>query len=379
MPTSHVKYHYVDNEAALVGMVAACRAHAVVTVDTEFARSHTYYPEVGLVQVYDGENCYLIDPLAVGTLEPLAPLLEDTSVLKVFHACSEDMEVFQYATSALPSPVFDTQIAAAAVGVGFSMSYQNLVSHYLGIDVTKEQTRSDWLQRPLTQAQLDYAALDVIYLLMVFNKQHAELAALSRRHWVDEECSMLASDIAITLDPDKCYLRVKSAARMSPAELNVLRLLCAWRERKARARNVPRNRVIEEKALVALARSGAGDTDELQAAGLSPRQIRKYGDDMLELLKIAQVVPETEYPEPIDDGTAINIRNDQIKRLKQVVDRQAEILGIAPEMLARRRHLEQLLRTGVTGGEYELPGPLSGWRKSAIGRHLLAALEGTDQ
>ncbi|MEX2327160.1 MAG: ribonuclease D, partial [Pseudomonadales bacterium] len=279
MPTSHVKYHYIDDEAALVRMVTACSAHDVITVDTEFARSHTYYPEVGLVQIYDGENCYLIDPVAIGTLKPLAPLLEDSSVLKVFHACSEDMEVFQYAVGALPSPAFDTQIAAAAVGVGFSISYQNLVGHYLGIDVPKEETRSDWLQRPLTQSQLDYAALDVIYLLMVFNKQQVELTRLQRLDWVAEECSLLTSDIAIIVDPDQCYLRVKSAGRMSKAELNVLRILCAWREREARKQNVPRNRVIEEKALVALARAGAKDRDELRLAGLSERQLRKFGDD----------------------------------------------------------------------------------------------------
>ncbi|MDZ7686137.1 MAG: hypothetical protein U5O39_14925 [Gammaproteobacteria bacterium] len=219
-------------------LVESCRQRDVVTVDTEFQRTDTYYPVVGLIQVYDGEICYLADPLALDSLGPFAELLADSSVLKVFHACSEDMEVFDYAVGEIPSPVFDTQIAAAVLGAGFSMSYQNLVEHHLSISVPKEQTRSDWLKRPLTSAQLEYAALDVVYLYDVYREQADALAQQSREQWIAEECAGLGEELAINVDPRQTYLPVESAGRMKPEELNVLRELCAWREGMAREMNL---------------------------------------------------------------------------------------------------------------------------------------------
>lgn len=355
-------------------MVDALRHDPAISIDTEFARSHTYYPEVGLVQVYNGRDCYLIDPLAMDTLAPLADLLTDTGILKVFHACGEDMEVFQYAVEAVPAPVFDTQIATAALGVSFSISYQNLVEHYLGISIPKEETRSDWLQRPLSDAQLEYAALDVIHLLQVYERQQVALTQAGKLHWVEEECAELGKDISITLPPDVFYTRIKSSSRMKPAELNRLQVLCAWRERLARKLNVPRNRVIDEKTLVSVVRADPREKAALQAeAGMTPRQVRKYGDEVLFLLSEARLVPEHDFPTPQED-TSTSGRNEQLKRLRKVVETRAEQLNVAPELLAKRRHLEELVRS-EDGGNYELPDPFTGWRRDAIGEHLLAALD----
>jgi len=370
-----ISYHYVDSDSELRRVVGILRSGPVVSIDTEFARSHTYYPEVGLIQAYDGRQCYLIDPLAVGDLAIIAELLADTDVTKVLHACSEDMEVFEYAVGVTPSPVFDTQIAAAALGISFSISYQNLVAHYLDISVPKEQTRSDWLQRPLSDAQLDYAALDVIHLLEVYDKQERELESQGRSHWVEEECSGLGQEISISLAPDRYYLRVKSSSRMSRAELNKLQALCAWRERRARELNVPRNRVVEEKALVAAVRSDIHDKNGLQEiAGMTPRQVRKHGDEILFLLSEARLVPARDFPAAIEE-MPVAVKNARMKLLKKVVDERAAALNVSPELLARRRHLELLLRTADEVGEYELPDPFTGWRRKAIGEALLAALQ----
>ncbi|XOV89320.1 MAG: ribonuclease D [Pseudomonadota bacterium] len=367
-----ISFQYIDTTPDLEMVVARCRRVAAVSIDTEFARSHTYYPEVGLIQIYDGETCFLIDPLVIDELSSLADLLEDKRVLKIFHACSEDMEVFQYAIGTLPLPVFDTQIAAAILGDGFSMSYQKLVEKYLSLNVPKEETRSDWLQRPLSDAQLDYAALDVIYLLQVYERQQAALVASGRLAWVEEECALLGIDVATSIDPGNVYLRVRAAARMSPPELNRLQALCAWRELCARRLNLPRNRVVEEKALVALVRTRDPDRETLASAGLTPRQIRKYGDDIMEVLQSASLADAGSFPPSLDEEP---VSNDRIKRLKQLVDQQAEALSIAPEMLVRRRQLEELLRSNNGGSGFELPAALQGWRREVIGDRLLRAVE----
>lgn len=370
-------WEYVETDDALARVVADCMAARVVAVDTEFARSHTYYPNVGLIQIYTGKQCFLIDPLPLATLDRVGDLLASPDVLKVLHACSEDLEVFQYAVGVLPDPVFDTQIAAAALGIGFSLSYQSLVEHHLDVSVPKEETRSDWLQRPLSEAQLEYAALDVIHLLEVFERQEAALASAGKRHWVDEECRVLEEEVAITARPDQCYLRVKAATRMRSEELNRLQALCAWRETRARELNKPRNRVVDEKALVALARSDVHDKAGLASvAGLTPRQVRKFGDEILFLLAEARLVPDSRHPAPIDDLAGTRVRKEQMKRLRKIVERRAESLNVAPEMLARRRHLEALLRTADEDGNYALPDALNGWRRPVIGDHLLAELEG---
>lgn len=368
------KFIYVDTRESLVAAVARLRTRPAIALDTEFSRTRTYYPDIGLVQLYDGETCYLVDPLDLSGFDVLADLLTDKHVTKVIHACSEDLEVLQHTVGAIPAPVFDTQIAGAALGPDFAVSYQNLVERFLGISIAKEETRSDWLQRPLSAAQLEYAALDVVHLLAVYYKQCTALDAAGKSHWVAEECAGLGDEIAITLAPEQVYHKVRSSARMSSAELNRLRALCAWREQFARHTNIPRNRVVEEKVLVAIVRGDIRDKAALEdVAGMSSRQVRKYGDEILFLLSEARLVPEREFPQALDD-TAAPISSDCMKRLKRVVNDRAESLAVAPELLARRRYLEQLVRSEDKSGEYCLPDSLMGWRKDVIGQFLLEAL-----
>ncbi len=372
MPNSTVSTTYVATDTVLGEVIARCRQQSFVAIDTEFVRTDTYYPLVGLVQIFDGDGCYLIDPLAVTRFQPLVDLLLDPQVLKVFHACSEDLEVFQYALGAMPTPIFDTQVAAAVLGTGFSMSYARLVEHYLGVTVPKEETRSNWLRRPLSSSQLEYAALDVTYLAQVFERQQVALVESNKTDWVAEECRWSVDDIATSVDPEKAFLRVKGAARLRPAELNRLRALCAWREHTARGANMPRNRVVEEKSLMAIARAEVLEETDLEA-DLSPGRIRKYGAAILAAVASANRVPDSAFPPPMDDGQGVS--NEEFKRLKKIVADRAVDLSIAPEMLARRRHIEDLLRSGGAD-EYALPESLEGWRRDAIGEHLLAALRG---
>ena len=364
-----MKFEYVDQPEQLQDAVVTCAAASVITVDTEFARFNIYYPMVGLIQLYDGERCYLIDPLELPNLDPLAGLMSSPDTLKVFHSCSEDLEVFQHAMGLIPSPIFDTQIAAAVLGVGFSMSYQRLVEHYLDIEISKEETRSDWLQRPLTENQLKYAALDVVHLFEVYQQQIKDLDSTDRLGWVTEECAGLGVDIPTMIDPDDCYKKVKGAARLNRQQLNVLKVLFAWREIIAREKNAPRNRIVDQKSLLAIAKLELGSKNDFQAEGaMTQRQVRKYGDVMLSMIQDARGQSEDELPSQIPrDKSSVN--SQQLKRLRQVADEQAALLGVSPELLAKRRDLEEMMRSE------KLPERLLGWREEAIGKVLLREME----
>ncbi len=373
-PVMQTPVQYIDNEQDLQSAMNACMQKSAVTVDTEFARVSTYYPMVGLIQLYDGEICYLIDPLAIDDLSALADLLLSETVIKVFHACSEDMEVFKYCLDVLPSPIVDTQIAAAVLGVGFSISYQNMVDHYLSVNIPKEETRSDWLRRPLTERQLEYAALDVIYLLKVHEIQRDHLREMKRDDWLREECAGLNEDLPTMIDPDTCFKKVKGLWKLDRKQLSVLRVICAWREVRAREFNVPRNRIVEQKSLMKITSGNITQKHELQYdAEMSPRQVRKYGDDLLFLAAEARLLPESQRPELFERDSA-HIDSKQLGILRQVVQARAEVLSVAPELLTRRRHLEQLLRSEDKEGNFSLPVELLGWRKEVIGNDLIEAL-----
>ena len=368
------EYRYIDTDEQLQEVVQACLAVSVIALDTEFTRTNTYYPIVGLIQIYTGAECFLIDPLSVSSIEPLKAVLEAPSLLKVLHACSEDMEVFQYALGIVPVPVYDTQIASAALGVGFSVGYQALVEHYLDISLSKDQTRSDWLVRPLTASQLDYAALDVIHLLEVYKVQLEELEGGPKLDWVEAESLGLGQGIPTVAAPEESYKKFKGLWQLSRTQLNLLKDLCTWREITAREEDIPRNRVVDQKSLISIVKEEITSKQDFQSqAGLNSRQVRKYGDVIQVIQSEAKLVPEEDCPE-IVIRTDAPINNKKLKRLKRVVEERARSLSVAPELLTKRRHLEKLIRSEDEQGRYHLPVELGGWREAVIGEALLAEL-----
>ena len=369
-----LEYRYIDTDEQLQEVVEACLEVSVIALDTEFARFNTYYPIVGLIQIYTGAACFLIDPLSVSSIEPLKAVMVESSLLKVLHACSEDMEVFQYALGIVPTPVYDTQIASAALGVGFSVGYQALVEHYLDINLSKDQTRSDWLARPLTTSQLDYAALDVIHLLEVYKVQLEALEGGPKLGWVEAESLGLGQGIPTVAAPEDSYKKFKGLWQLNRMQLNLLKDLCSWREITARKEDIPRNRVVDQKSLVLIVKEEISSMQGFQnAAGLTSKQVKKYGDQILAIQAKARLVHEEDCPE-IFVRTDAPINNKKLKRLKRVVEERALSLSIAPELLTKRRHLEKLIRSEDAQGKYHLPRELSGWRESVIGEALLAEL-----
>lgn len=367
---------WIDQDDQLTALCANWRQQAAIAVDTEFMRSETFYPIAGLLQIGDGKGCYLVDPLAIKNLDPLRELLLDPAVTKVLHSCSEDLEVFQRWLGIVPAPLFDTQIAAAFAGLGFSLGYSSLVKQLLNTEIPKDETRSDWLQRPLSLAQLKYAALDVAHMLVVYGKLLQLLKANGRLEWVKSDCADLVAQACRAEDFSDAYQKVGFAWKLRPLELAILRELCMWREREARERDIPRNRLIKEPSLWEIARKKVQDLAQLQKIPDIPsRTLKADAETILHIVASALNSPESSWPARLDPPLAQS-EGPLMKNLKNFVREFAEQQQIPAEVLIRKKDYEFIVRSGMKGGEYQLPLRLQGWRFGLIGEGLLRIAQG---
>ncbi|MBN58823.1 ribonuclease D [Thalassolituus sp. UBA3500] len=341
-----------------------------LAVDTEFVRTSTFYPKPGLIQVADDKSCALIDPLEINDWSAFRALMLCPDVVKVFHSCAEDLEVCKRIFDSVPTPLFDTQIAMALSGYGGSVGFQRAVSELLELDIPKEATRTDWLQRPLTSVQMEYATADVFYLFQIYPLLKHRLEKLGRESWVEEECARL---VLAASQPDTDYSsafqKVKSGWKLRPQEQSILQQLAIWREEEARSRDVPRNKVADDPALWNLSRFRARNRDQLYKAGLRANIIKECGKQLLQIIQRAQSLDSEEWPELLQRPLSVEDGN-LMKLLKKGVVKKAEALDIPPEMLANKKTLEALIRAP----ENELPPLLMGWRKTEIGDALLVHL-----
>jgi ribonuclease D len=369
-----IETQWVLDDGHLASLCAEWRQLPYVAVDTEFMRVDTFYPIAALLQVGDGRCAYLIDPLLINDWTAFAGLLADQSVVKVLHACSEDLEVLWRLTGSLPTPLFDTQLAAGYLNIGFSMGYSRLVQSVLNIELPKGETRSDWLQRPLSEMQVRYAAEDAQHLAELYEALLPKLSD-EKRDWVLEDGSELVANLQRETDPDEAYREVKQAWRLKPRQLAVLRALTAWREQQARARNQPRNRVLREHSLWPLARTQPSDLVSLaRIDDMHPRTVRQDGETLLELIRTAAATPEDNWPEALPEPLPLEA-SALLKKLRAVGQRESQTLDIAPELMLRKKTLEALLKSGYPDGPYELPDSLRGWRRERMGQALLDVLE----
>lgn len=368
-----MSYTLIDSDAALDEVLVALRDAGDLAVDTEFMRRDTYYPQVALLQLCAGYEAWLIDPLAITQLDGLRELLVDHSVLKVLHSCSEDLEVFRCWLGVLPTPLVDTQRAAALLGEDFGLGYRALVSALLDIDLEKGETRSDWLQRPLTASQSHYAAQDVIQLLPAWKVLRARAEAQGRMPWLLEEGAEACA--ALTERERDIHLRVKGAGRLAPRELEVLRRLCLWREERAQRLDRPRGWVLSDKACLAIARGrprrreALGDLDVLP-----PAVLRRHADALLVCVEEALAVPHEALPAPPTPGLT-PAQRECLKTLRDAVRERASHLGVAPEAALTGSELELLVRE-ASGETIVAPARWSGWRGDTIVAPLRALLAG---
>lgn len=358
---------WVDDSAQLAQLCEKWRGQKAVALDTEFMRSRTFYPQPALVQVGDGEHCYLIDNLAVDNLEPLRELLLDTGVTKIMHSCSEDLETLDRLLGAVPEPIFDTQVAAALTGLGPGLGYAATVRELLGVELPKSETRSDWLQRPLSDAQKTYAALDVAWLPMVYGVLLKQLRDQGRLAWLQEDCDAIIRAARNPQPPELYYQRVKGAWRLQGPQLAALQDLCAWREREARLRDMPRNHLLKESICMNLAQQLPQHAAAMAQPGLEGRTLREYGDILLEIIRRATERGDAppSLPQPLGRR-----EGEWLKQLRQRVRAIAAERDLPAEILVRKKELEAL----VQAEDPRLEGRLEGWRGDVIGEALLQEL-----
>ncbi len=363
---------WIDTQSELEKCCSTWREKELLAVDTEFMRSRTYYPIAGLIQVNDGTTNYLIDPVTIGDLSAFNTILADSGIVKALHSCSEDLEVFHRLFQNLPNNIFDTQIAAAFTGYGFSVGFANLVKASLGVDLPKSETRSDWLQRPLSIAQINYAALDVEYLFQLAEQLRKALTESGRLAWVEEECERVLAGFHDSQNPELSYLRSKSAWKLTPEQLAVLQALSKWREQTAQMRDVPRNRVIKEHTLFTLALKQPSHPKLLKSYdGITERVIRADGAAIIDVIRAGQSLSAAQLPEQMPRPLT-SAQNKTMQLLREHVQQVADKLDIPCEILVRKKDYEAIIRSGLYGTpRHELPATLEGWRRAIVGDLLL--------
>jgi len=358
--------HIISTTTALAELAAHLESAPALAVDTEFLRERTYRAELCLVQVATAETAACIDPLALGELTALGPVLTAAEPLKVMHAARQDLEVLLPSTG-LVRPVFDTQVAAALAGMPAQIGYGELVRRALGRELPKGHTRTDWTCRPLSPEQIEYALDDVRYLLPL--KAHLEetLDRLGRLSWLSQELSSLESEEAFSVDPEKAWQRMKGLNGLDAGRKRLVRALCAWRERRAMDRNRPRGWILDDVVLREIVLRVPRTMEALGAIDGMPRSVLELcGAEILRHIEAAQIpnpappVQTRSRPDPSQSAL--------VKKLIGLNQATAAELNLSPEVLATRRDLEQL-----ADGRRDVP-VLRGWRREVIGERLLAAL-----
>ncbi len=367
-----IHYNWIDtNEQLKLVCDNACHKSAVA-LDTEFIRTRSYYPKLGLIQLFDGDTVSLIDPNTISDFSPFIRLLSCENVVKVLHACSEDLEVFQHQFNQLPTPLADTQTMAGFAGIGVSLGFAKLVAHYLNIELDKGASRTDWLARPLTEEQLQYAAADVWYLLPVYQRLVADLDVTRWQNAVEQECQNLLDKRKASVDVTSAYKDIANAWRLEPQQLAVLQILAKWRIAEAEKRDLALNFVVKENCLFEIAKLQPKHTSQLLEF-MHPNEVRIHGKKLLMLVEQGLSVLPENYPKKII--RLVDQANYKYK-LKAMQQKLAEIqpLDLAPELLANKRQLNQLFSWHQKGQDPEkLPELLIGWRR-AFGLQILTVL-----
>lgn len=364
----------IDTTAALE---EACRLLAqsdFITIDTEFLRETTFWPELCLIQMASPEHEYIVDPLAKGLdLKPFFELMANPAVVKVFHAARQDIEIIFHLGDLIPHPIFDTQVAAMVCGFGDSVSYDQLVQKVKNVHIDKTSRFTDWSRRPLSEKQLDYALADVTHLRDVYLKLKKQLEAEGRAGWLTEEMAILESRDTYDLHPDQAWQRLKMRLR-KPTELAVMQYVTAWREREARSRNVPRSRVLKDDAIYEIAQQQPKDTEALGRLRTIPKgwERSSSGAAILEQVNAALALPKSEMPHLQRHTHAPEGTQSAVELLKVLLRLTSEKHGVASKVIANSDDLEKI----AAEGEKAEVAALQGWRKELFGDLALKLISG---
>ncbi|MEQ5828732.1 ribonuclease D [Sulfitobacter sp. NFXS29] len=366
----------ITTTADLAQFCEEAARHDYVTVDTEFLRERTYYSKLCLVQLAmpgtDDSNAVLVDPLADGiSLEPLYDLFRDTSVVKVFHAARQDLEIFYVDAKVFPEPLFDTQVAAMVCGFGEQVGYETLVRKIAHESLDKTSRFTDWSRRPLTDAQKTYALADVTHLRQIYEFLARKLEQTGRARWVAEELETLLSPDTYVTQPQDAWKRVKTRTN-SPKFLAIVRELAAFREDYARTRNIPRNRVFKDDALVELASLKPSNGEELNRARLLLREARKgeIAEGILKAVAAGVACKAADMPQPDRKRDKLQVNPALADLLRVLLKAKTESAGVAAKLIASASDLDML-----SAGERDVQA-LRGWRHEVFGADALLLCEG---
>ncbi|WIV86820.1 ribonuclease D [Proteus appendicitidis] len=360
-----MNYQLITTDTALDTACKAASEASQIALDTEFVRIRTYYPHLGLIQMYDGKQISLIDPLAIKDWTPFVELLTNPEIMKFLHAGSEDLEVFSHQFGCVPTPMIDTQVVAAFLGHPISCGFATLVEKYENVALDKSESRTDWLARPLTEKQCQYASGDVFYLLPLAEKLIKEAEEAGYMDAIADECNMIAERRQETVVPELAYRDISNAWQLKGQQLACLQMLAQWRLNQAKSRDMALNFVVREEHLWSVARYLPSSLAELDALSLSGQEIRCHGRRLLDFVVKAKEIKDEDCPEPI--GNLIEQPNYKkaFKAIKSVIQEISEDKRYNPELLASRRQINQLLSVHwkIKEGQPELT---SRWRKALL-------------
>ena len=363
---------YIKTPNQLAKLCEQIKKEPWLALDTEFLREKTYYPKFCLLQIATPEWVACIDPIALTNLDELFEALYNPAIVKVFHSCRQDLEIFYQLTGKLPSPIFDTQVAAPLLGFQDNPGYAMLVSSLLSINLNKAHTRADWSKRPLTEAEIEYAADDVIYLCQIYQLMVQKLTALGRIDWLKHDFSELENPLLYSVAPEKAWLKIKGKNKLTGKQLSIIQTLAQWREKTAQAEDRPKSWLLRDELLFDLAKLQPETVEELaNVRGINERAVNRYGKELCQLITAAK----NRAPLPLNekDRPAKKTQQEEaiLDILTALVRIRAEENALNPSILATRKDLEVLM----FNDDDECP-LLHGWRFTMAGKELVGLLKG---
>jgi ribonuclease D len=359
---------WIDSEAQLPALSTALAKAPWIGVDTEFLREKTFFPKLCLLQLATADGIWCVDTLRIASLAPLVAALNQDGTLKILHAARQDLEALFLATRKVIKPVFDTQIAAACIGMKPQLGYAELAKTLIGVDIAKSQTRTDWSRRPLSAAQLAYAADDVEHLHGIATRLQQRLRELGREEWVTEDCRQLENSELYDADPARAWTRLKNLAQLPPPAIATAQALGVWRERLAREQDLPRAWVLQDFEIFEIAVAQPRDLNELiGASGAIAKLPESAIPGLLQAVLESREKGATRESLVVEPRPSVE-QKALLNRLARIVELRARELDVSAELLAPRGELKSLAL-----GKLQVP-VLTGWRRAVIGDSLVAAL-----
>lgn len=363
---------YVDTHDGLIELVRKLEGASVMGVDTEFMRERTYFAKLCLIQVATDDTSAIIDPLAIEDLSPLCELMTSPSILKVFHAGGQDLEIFYRQCGHATGPVFDTQIAATLAGFPQQVGYGALVREMLGVEIDKGDTYTDWGKRPLSATQVEYALNDVRYLPELHRRLIAKLEGEGRLAWLSDDFTRMECPSTYEIVPSEQWQRVKRISSLNRRQLAVAREVAAWRETEAMRRDVPKRWVLGDESIVEIARRGPKKAEELLSIrGVQDKISRSAAKGLLEAVVRGQACDEEDLPSLKRRRRPAGDVDSAVDLMVAIVRQRARERGVAMPLLASRDELERL-----AAGEREESPLLDGWKRTMVGDELVDLLDG---